>query len=139
VALDKEDSRVHEQIIRFKLAVDTASEDLHPKSAEIIKSEFTLIPASTPLAKFNEDYLSRHKDSVRKTISALKVRKLLSSNSTSSCERDIAAVIELPTITSEEARETLELLRTWKSSESESFRSKAAAKWPKATVFEASG
>ena len=137
-ALDKEHSRVHEQTVRFKLAIDETGEELNPKTAEIIKSEFTLIPASTPLAKFNDDYVSRHKDCVRRTVSGLKVRKLLSPELASSYEKDIAAVVSMPSITFEEAKEVLELLRSWKSPEAEGFRSKATAKWPKATIFEES-
>lgn len=137
-ALDKEHPRVHEQIVRFKLALDKAGEELNPKSADIIQSEFTLIPASTSLTKFNDEYLSKHKGSVPKIIAALKTRKLLSPESATSCEKDVAAVLKNPSVTSEEAVEALELLRSWKSSEAESFREAAAAKWPKATVFEAS-
>jgi peptide alpha-N-acetyltransferase len=113
-------------------------EELNHKTAEFIKSEFTFIPASTPLAKFNDAYLSQHKDCVRRTVSALKVRKLLSPEAAPSCEKDIAAVISIPSITFEEAKEVLELLCSWKSPEAKSFRSKAATKWPKATIFEGS-
>jgi hypothetical protein len=109
-----------------------------PKSVEIIKSEFTLLPASTPLTQVNNEYLAKQKDSARGTLSALKVRKLLSPDSASSCEKDVAAVIKLPNITMEEAKEVLKLLSLWQSAEVGGFRSSAAAKWPKATVFEAS-
>jgi hypothetical protein len=71
-------------------------------------------------------------------LSALKVRKLLSPDSAASCQSGAADVIKLPSITMEEAKEAFELLRSWNSSNVESFRSQAAAKWPKATVFSAS-
>jgi peptide alpha-N-acetyltransferase len=106
-ALDKEHPKVHEQIIRFKLAIDKDMEAVPPKSAEIIKSEFTLLPASTPLTQVNGEYLAKHKDSARSTLFALRVRKLLSPDSASSVEKDVVAVIKLPSITVEEAEEAL--------------------------------
>lgn len=137
-ALDKEHSKVHEQIIRFKLAIDKDIESLPPKSAEVVKSKFNLLPASVDLSEYNHEYLSQHNDCARRTISALKVRKLLSPDSSSSIEKDVAAVIKLDSITMEEAKEALELLQSWKSNEFDGFRSSAAKKWPDATVFSVS-
>jgi len=128
---------VHEQIFRFKLAIDKDIDSLSPKSAEVIKSEFNLLPASVDLSKCNDEYLSKHKDCARRTTSALKVRKLLSLDLSSSIEKDVAAVIKLDSITMEEAKEALELLQSWKSSEVDGFRSSAAKKWPNAIVFSA--
>jgi hypothetical protein len=137
-ALEKEHPKIHEQIIRFKLALDKDYASLPPKAAEVIKSEFILMPASVDLSQYNDDYLYKHKDSVLCTLSALKVRKLLSPDSASSCEEDAVAVLKLPSITLEEAKETCELLSTWNSSEVDGFRSSAAAKWTKASAFTAS-
>ncbi|KAF8865474.1 N-terminal acetyltransferase A, auxiliary subunit [Acephala macrosclerotiorum] len=136
-ALDKEHSKVHGQVVRFKLALDKDSDVLPPKSAEVVKSEFTLLPASVDLSKYNDEYLAKHKDCARRTLLALKVRKLLKPDSPLAVERDVAAVVNLPTITMEEAIEALELLALWKSSELDGYRTKAAAKWPKATIFAA--
>lgn len=113
-------------------------EGVSATSLEIIKSEFALLPSSTNPAKYNDEYLAKHKDSALSTLSAIRVRKLLSPDSALSCEKDVAAVIELPSVTLKEAEEALELLSSWKSTEVESFQSSAAAKWPKATVFSAS-
>jgi peptide alpha-N-acetyltransferase len=137
-ALDKEHSKVHEQVVRFKLAIDQDNETLAPQSAQIIKSEFTLLPALINLSQYNDEYLARHKGCARRTLSALKIRKLLSPDSAASCQKDAVDVIKLPSITMEEAKETLELLRSWNSNDIDSFRSQAAAKWPRATVFTAS-
>lgn len=135
--LDPEHSKVHEQIIRFKLALDKDSEILPPKSAEVIKSEFTLLPASVDLLAYNDEYLSKHKNCARRTLSALKVRKLLKPDSASAVEKDVAAVVNQPTITMEEAIEALDVLTLWKSSEVNGCRTKAAVKWPHATIFAA--
>lgn len=138
-ALDKEHPKVHEQTVRFELAINKDLVGVPAKLVEIIKSEFTLLPRSTPLAQVNDKYLAKHKDSARSTTSALRVRKLLSPDSASSVEKDVAAVIKLPNITMEEAKEALELLRSWQSAEAATFKSSAAAKWPKASLFATSG
>lgn len=137
-ALDGEHPEVHEQIIRFKQAVDSDSETVNPRTAEIIKSEFCLFPAETTLSKYNDEYLTRHKNCARCTLSALRVRKSLSPESLPSCEKDVAAVLKLSNITLEEAVDALELLRLWRSNELGSFRLTASAKWPHASVFQAS-
>jgi peptide alpha-N-acetyltransferase len=90
------------------------------------------------LSQYNDEYLSKNKDYVRRTLSALKVRKLLAPEAATKCEKDIVGVFKLPTISLDEAKEGLELLSSWKSSEVETFRKAAAAKWPKASVFEPS-
>ena len=138
IALDKEHPKVHEQIVGFKLAIDKDLEGVPPQSAEIIKSELSLLPSSATLAKYNDEYLAKHKDSAPSVLSAIRVRRLLSPDSASGCEKDAAAVINLPSITMEEAMETLELLSSWQSGGVATFRSSAAAKWPKATIFASS-
>ena len=137
-ALDKEHSKVHEQTIRFKLALDENIKGLSLTSAEVIKTEFTLLPTPVNLAQYNDEYLSKHKDCARRTLSGLKARKMLSPDSAPNIEKDAEAILNLPTITFEEAREGLVLLSTWKSSEIETFRKTAGAKWPQATVFKTS-
>ena len=134
-ALDSEHPKVHEQTVRFKLAIDEAGETLPSQSAQVIKSEFTLLPSSGKLSDFNEEYLSKRKDSVMHALSALSVRKLLSPASTSDIENGVLELIKKPSIQFEEAKEGLELLESWKSVEVENYRSSSAAKWPKAQAF----
>jgi hypothetical protein len=137
-SLGPEHSKVHEQKIRFKQAITSELESVPAKSAEVIKSEFTLLPESADLTQYNDEYLTKHKDCARRTVAALKVRKLLSPDKATDCEKSIAGVIELPNITVEEATEALDLLKSWNSSEAESLRAAAASKWPHATVFASS-
>lgn len=138
-ALDEHNSKVHSQIIRFKLATDADSASLSPKAAEIIKSEFNLLPTSaSDLTDYNDSYLAKHKDCARRVLSALKTRKLLKPETGKDCEKDVVGVLAIDGVTMQEATEGLELLKDWRSGEAETFRSKAAAKWPKATVFTAS-
>ncbi|TVY59127.1 N-terminal acetyltransferase A complex auxiliary subunit NAA15 [Lachnellula suecica] len=136
-ALDKDNSKVHSQTIRFKLALDRDLASLDPKAAAVIKSEFTLIPSGTSLTQFNNAYLSAHKDWARRTLASLSSRKLLADSLAPSADADVVAVLKLDSVTLEEAAEGLELLKSWKSGEIEAFRKAAAAKWPKATVFAA--
>ncbi|TAQ88550.1 hypothetical protein B7494_g3166 [Chlorociboria aeruginascens] len=136
--LDPEHSKVHEHIILFKQAIDNESSTLQPNSAAVIKSEFTLLPGPVNLLKYNDDYLSAHKDSARQTMSGLRIRKVLSPDLASSCEKDVATLLKLPTITLDEAKEALDLLKLWRSSELDSFKSNAMAKWPKSSIFESS-
>jgi hypothetical protein len=107
-----------------------------PKSAEAIESEFKLLPASVNLSQYNEDYLAKHKDCARRTLSALKIRKLLAPESAGKCEKDVVGILKLPKITLKEAKEGLELLISWKSSEVNTFRKGATVKWPEASVFD---
>jgi len=136
-AFDKEHSKVHSQTIRFKLALNTDLASLDPKVAEIIKLEFTLLPEGVSLTKFNNDYLSKHKNCARRTLSGLSARKLLVHDLAPSADADVVDVLKIEDITLEEAVEGLELLQSWKSGAVEGFRKAAAAKWPMAAVFAA--
>lgn len=130
--MDQNHPKVHSQIVRFKLAIDEDSESISSKVLDVIKSEFTLLPPSTDLTKYNDEFLSKNKDSAKSVISGLEIRKLLTKESV---DKDVLAVLDLPSIMFEEAEEVLDLLSTWKSGEVDEFKKRAAAKWPKATVF----
>ncbi|KAI6713035.1 hypothetical protein JHW43_004406 [Diplocarpon mali] len=137
-ALDKEHSKVHEQAIRFKLAVDTDSTSISPVAKDVIASEFTMLPSSVNLGVYNDEYLAKHKNSARCTLSALRVRKLLQPDSATAIGKDVAATLQLPTITLEEAAQALQSLQLWKSGEVEAFKTRAAGKWPHASIFSSS-
>jgi N-alpha-acetyltransferase 15/16, NatA auxiliary subunit len=133
-ALGSSHPAVHEQIVRFKLAIDAASASIPEKTAEVIKTEFTLFPESITPSAFNEEFLSKQNDSARHVFAALRVRQLLPSHEKSKSESEILRSLGLPDITLAEAIEGLELLSSWKSS-TESYVSKANSLWPEATVF----
>lgn len=133
--LDPEHPMVHEHMVRFKLAMDAASTSLSPKTAEVIKAEFTLLPESTDLANFNAEFLSKHKDSARHILAVERVRKLLPNHDQKKSEADVLAILALPGITLSEATDGLDVLSSWNSN-TESYRSKAHSKWPEATIFE---
>lgn len=135
--LDPEHPMVHEHTVRFKLEIDAALASLSPKTAEVIKAEFTLLPESIDLAKFNDEFLSKHKDSARHILAVERIRKLLPNYDQRKSEADVLAILTLPSITLSEATDGLDVLVSWNSS-SESYRSKAHSIWPEATIFEKS-
>jgi tetratricopeptide (TPR) repeat protein len=132
-SIDSSNPTVHSQAIRFQQAISNAT--LSPKVAEVIKFEFTLPASKGPSSDLNEKFLSQHNSSARHIISALRTRSVLASNDQSKNESVLLEILTLPTITFEEAAEGLELLKSWRSSQEDTYRSKAALKWPEATVF----
>jgi len=133
--LDASHPAVHEQVIKFQQIVETRLDSISPQSAEVIKSEFNLFPASTSLSQFNEDFLSKNKTSPRYILAALRARTILPSPDLVKNEEELLTILDLPSATVEEGREGLALLGSWKSTKLETYRSKAASKWPHATVF----
>ncbi|KAI9050717.1 hypothetical protein LZ554_004837 [Drepanopeziza brunnea f. sp. 'monogermtubi'] len=134
-ALDKSHSKVHEQTIRFQLAITQDAETLSPTAKTIIDSEFKLLPSPVDLVSYNDGYLSQNKDCARRSLSALKTRKVLKPESAAAVGKDVADLIKLPSITYEEAVDILQLLQLWKSGEVEEFKNAASSKWPHATIF----
>lgn len=126
-ALDAAHPTVHEQTVRLKRAIDSAASSLDAKTAEVIKSEFSLIPESTSLAQFNADFLARHKESAAHVLSASRVQSLL----TPTDKKAVSSILELPSTTLEQAIEGLSL-----ADEKDGYRSVAASKWPNATAFQ---
>jgi N-alpha-acetyltransferase 15/16, NatA auxiliary subunit len=134
--LDPAHPTLHEQTVRFKLAVG-ANSSIPEKAAEVIKAEFTIFPESMTPSKFNEDFLSKHSHSARHVYAALRVRQLLPSHDKSKSEAEILAPLDFPDIKLTEAIEGLELLSSWRSN-TEPYLSKAHSLWPEATVFKSS-
>lgn len=136
--IDRSHYTVHEQIVRYKLAIDSASSSLKSQTADVIKAEFTLLPSSTTLSDYNSSFLLEHKDSPRHIYATLRVKQLLPSKDQSKNEQDVLATLDLAEITLEEGGEGLDLLISWKSNQTEAFKAKATLKWPQATVFQTS-
>lgn len=106
--------------------------DLPPKVAEVLKSEFKAVDASTDVKKFNEAFLAKHKGSALHTASAIKAKKLLGENQ-SQCEKELVALINQDGTQYSEAVEILETLKGWRSTEVDGFKKAAQAKWPEVT------
>ncbi|KAH0563353.1 hypothetical protein GP486_002088 [Trichoglossum hirsutum] len=135
--IDPENPILHEQITRFKLALKEA-DPLSPKISEVINAEFApLLPSEDiSLLEYNDTFLSKHNRSARHIQSALRIRRLLSSDSSlSQDEKTILDTLDFPDISLQEAREGLDLLRDWNSGSLTEYCKKASTKYPKATVF----
>ncbi|OTA99846.1 hypothetical protein M426DRAFT_324834 [Hypoxylon sp. CI-4A] len=134
LAIDPEHPTVHEQVVRFRQALNSKLDSLPPKVAEVLKSGFTTIDASTDLKKYNADFKAKHQDSASHVIFAIKTERLLGEDK-KKAEKDLAEVINLKSIDHEQAIETLALLRQWRSSEVDTFKTAAHKKWPEVTAF----
>ncbi|KAI0834328.1 N-terminal acetyltransferase A, auxiliary subunit [Hypoxylon sp. FL0890] len=134
LAIDPEHPMVHEQVIRFRQTLNSKLESLPPKVAEVLKAEFTAVDASADLKKFNADFKEKHKDSPPHVISAIQAEKLLGEDK-KKAEKDLAGVISLKNIQHDQAIEVLALLKSWRSSEADTFKTAAHEKWPEVTAF----
>ncbi|KAI0485066.1 NMDA receptor-regulated protein 1-domain-containing protein [Xylariaceae sp. FL0804] len=136
LAVDASNPVVHEQAVRFRQILDAKLPALPSKVAEVLKSDFTSIDASTDLKKYNADFEQKYRDSAPHVISAIKVRKLLGEDS-QKCEKDLSGILGLQSVDYELAAEALGQLKQWRSSEAESFTKMAREKWPEVTLFAA--
>ncbi|KAF2018594.1 N-alpha-acetyltransferas-like protein 15 [Aaosphaeria arxii CBS 175.79] len=136
-AIDPENPKLHEQVIRFRLTIDGLKET-DPKVSEVLNASFKLGPASTDLKKFNTDWQQKHSQSPSHVQSALNVRHILDNSSKAQNETDLKKLLELPTITTEQAVAGLDLLDEWQSEAGvkDSYRQAASEKWPEVTVFQ---
>ncbi|KAI1130058.1 tetratricopeptide [Nemania abortiva] len=134
LAIDAANPVVHEQAVRFHQEVNSKLSSLPPKVAEVIKSEFTALEASTDLKKYNAEFLEKHKDSAAHVVSAVKIQKLLGEDQ-KTCEKGLFGVLSLKSADWEPAAEALGLLLQWRSSEAEAFKKAAQEAWPEVTLF----
>lgn len=134
MGLDADNAKVHEQAIRLRHALNTDLETLPAKVAEVIKAEFTEVPASADLAKLNQEFREKHKASPQHVLSSIRVQEKLGEDS-SKLGKDVVGLLKLDGIQLEEAEDAQKLLKSWKSSDLEAFQSAAAAKWPESSIF----
>ncbi|KAF2472225.1 TPR-like protein [Lindgomyces ingoldianus] len=135
--LDPENPKLHEQFVRMRLALNSSS-DLQPKVSEVVKETFTFIPADGDLKTFNSEFEKKHAKSVSHLQSACNVRYLLDKNAKSQAEADVQKLLDLPTITMEQAIAGLSCLDEWSSDDKtkDTYRAAASKKWPEATMFQ---
>lgn len=135
-AIDPVNPTFHEQLVRFRQALDS-SRDLDPKVSEVLKSNSNIVPLTADLSSFNDTYLSEHRDSAPHVQSALRVRALLGPSSKPQNETELLKTLELPDISTQQAEDGLRLLKQWKSDATvrEKYEEAARGKWPRATAF----
>ncbi|KAG7049787.1 acetyltransferase [Colletotrichum scovillei] len=130
--LDASHPGVHERVVEFAHVVRPALESLPTKVQELIKSEFT--PPAGDLKKYNEEFLSNNKAKPTHIVAALKTRRVLGEDS-AKAEADLANVVKAPDATFELATEVYNLLKAWRSSEAETLKKEAHARWPEVSLF----
>ncbi|KAI1735409.1 tetratricopeptide [Xylaria scruposa] len=135
LAIDATNPVVHEQAVRFRQELSSKLASLPTKVAEVINTEFTAIPSSTDLKKYNTEFLNQHKDSASHVVSAVKIQKLLGEDQ-KTCEKALFGILKLKNDDWEPAAEALGLLFQWRSSEAEAFKKAAEDTWPEVTLFQ---
>ncbi|KAK7429283.1 hypothetical protein QQZ08_004093 [Neonectria magnoliae] len=133
-ALDAKSPKVHEQAVAFRQLLNTAS-DISPKVLEVLKAEFKIIEPSTDLVKYNDEFQAVNKDSARHVLSAIRTKRLLGQDKAQS-EEALVNALDIPGIEFTDAIEALETLKSWKSSQVETFKTAAQGKWPGVTRLE---
>lgn len=130
-AVEPDSPRVHEQAIALRQALKQAKE-ISPKVAEIMKEEFKIVDSSADLKKVNEEFQAKHKSSPRHVLAAIRAKKILGEER-SKVEKEVSSILEIASVQFEDAIEALETLREWRSTEEESFKKAAQAKFPGVT------
>lgn len=137
--LTLDDPTVHNQIIRFKKAIEPPPEPLLAEVTTVIDTEFytTLLPSkNTDLVTFNSEYLAKHKDTPSKLFGGLRAKNLVKPEATSEIEAGVLESIRggLDKYTLEDAYEGLGLLRETKASDKavEEYKSVAKGRWENA-------
>lgn len=136
-AIDHTNHTLHEQSIRFRLALDSSASELPPRVLEVINANFNLLPASKDLSAHNDEFLQIHAQSPLHVHSALTVRHILDPGSQPQNEKDLLETLKLDSISAENVRAGLSLLEDWKSDEEtkDAYLESARKIWPEATVF----
>ncbi|KAI5862529.1 N-terminal acetyltransferase A, auxiliary subunit [Durotheca rogersii] len=134
LTIDAENPTIHEQVVRFRQALNSKIDSLPSKTVEVLKSVFTLVDSSTDLKNYNADFWEKHKDSAAHVISAIKIERFLGGDKAKT-EKDIATVLDIQDVHYEQAEEALAILRQWRSSEADAFKAAAHEKWPNVTAF----
>lgn len=106
--------------------------DLAPKVSEVLKSEFKAVSESASLSKFIGEFQEKHSASPRHLLSAIAAKKIAGEDK-AKCEKDVANLLSMEGVTSGDAIEMLETLKSWRSTEAQGFKKAAQAKWPEVT------
>ncbi|POR39012.1 N-alpha-acetyltransferase 16, NatA auxiliary subunit [Tolypocladium paradoxum] len=131
LALDSDSPKLHEQVVAFRSMLNGVS-DLAPKVTEVLKAEFNAVSESASLSKYIEEFEKKHSASPRHLLSAIAAKKTVGEDK-AKCGKDVASLLNMDGVTSGDAIEMLETLKSWRSTEVQGFRKAALAKWPEVT------
>lgn len=134
LSVDAENPKAHEQAIQLRHKLNQDLSGLPPKVAEVIKAEFTEIPASGDLPKVNQEFKEKHKSSAQHVLSSIRVQEQLGGDR-NKLATEVVGLLQLSRIQWEDARDAQELLQSWQSSELAGFKKAAAKKWPESSIF----
>jgi len=134
LALDAQHPALHAQSIELRHVLNSSLESLPAKVQVTLNAEFTAIPPSADLKKLNAEYLDKHTNSTVHRIAAARAAKALGEPD-AAIEKSLVDVLQLGSVTFDEAGTVLEQLRNWKSSEAAAFKKTAHEKWPEVTQF----
>ena len=133
------------------------SSTTNEKVSDVLTSTtYALIPESTSLTAYNDDFLSRHTDSAPHVHSSLRVRDAIAPETRAQNEQDLLRTLTFSALTIDKAKEGLLLLQRWRarsgsgsgsgsggsdtpgqdSSVLDDYQRQATARWPHASVFE---
>ncbi|EHA52876.1 NMDA receptor-regulated protein 1 [Pyricularia oryzae 70-15] len=133
-AIDPNHPRLHEQSIRMRSALNAARESLPPKVAEVIDLEFTTVPPSADLNKLNKEFRDQNKGKPAHELAAIRASKYIGADQKQS-EKDITSILNIESLTLEDAEAAMDTLKSWRSSELETAKKAAKSRFPEATVF----
>ncbi|KAF4122363.1 N-alpha-acetyltransferase 15/16, NatA auxiliary subunit [Geosmithia morbida] len=129
--IDPDSPKVHEQKVALRDALNKAT-DLPSKVAEVVKAEFKSLDPSTDLAKYNANFQSQNSKSPCHVLAAIRTKRTLGEDK-AKCDKEVTAMLDLPTVEFEDAINALETLKRWGSPEIDNFKKTALAKWPDVT------
>ncbi len=105
---------------------------------EVINAEFNdLLPASTDLAKHNDDFLQKHHTSAPHVQACLRVRQMLDPSSSEKNQQNLIRTLALEGSSLDDAVRGLELLEEWKAEQKykNDYIVAAHERWPEASAF----
>ena len=144
VQLDANNATLHEQLVRFALAVQKASDSIKPAVKTVIDKHWETLyqNKSSDLQSFTTVFLNKTKDlgSVPHLISAAIAVSLIHPAEKAKAEEILFLMVDdakyKKTRSLENCILTLKTLKTMRSSRLQEFKAKAAEWFPKATVFQ---
>lgn len=134
LALDPESPKAHEQAVRLRHGLNKDLETLSPKVVEVINAEFTEIPASADLAKVNQEFREKHKNSPQHVLASIRAQDRLGEDR-SKLSKDIVGLLGVEGVQLEDASDAQEVLKGWNSGELDGFKKAAAQKWSESSTF----
>ncbi|KAG0253742.1 N-alpha-acetyltransferase 16, NatA auxiliary subunit [Mortierella polycephala] len=141
IKIDANNATLHEQLVRFALAVQKAGDTLKPAVKSVINKHWETLYQGKDLSGFNAQFLAKNKDlgSVPHLISAAIAVSLIHPNDKTKAEEILFAMGEdkyVSTRSLENCLLSMKTLKSLRSNRLQEFKTKAAKWYPKATAFQ---